>query len=135
MFGCCSVERIATSRSTSCDADAAELEALRARFPSTEQPCVPAHPVTERPVLFVSESFTSRVVNVSESESQELLQELADAAHAEERESHETPTRCPRGIGRVLLGPCFFVAAQKLSRRESMQRLPIDPSARFEPPP
>lgn len=57
-----------------------------ATVPPVEHPVVRAHPVTGRPALFVSEGFTTRIVNLPEDESKDLLQRLF--AHSVEPRFH-----------------------------------------------
>ena len=48
----------------------------RKRVPPIEQPCVRAHPETGRPALYVSPTWVRRFGDLSETESEPLLQEL-----------------------------------------------------------
>lgn len=53
-----------------------QAEVMRARYPVMVHPVAPRHPVTGRRFLYVNRNFTSRIVGLSESESNELLLSL-----------------------------------------------------------
>jgi taurine dioxygenase len=55
---------------------AARMDAARKRNPPVEHPLVRAHPVTGKPCLYISESFTSHIAGVSKMESEGLLEFL-----------------------------------------------------------
>jgi taurine dioxygenase len=56
---------------------AARMDAIRKANPPVEHPLVRLHPVTGRPALYYSESFTAHVVGVSKMESDGILAFLA----------------------------------------------------------
>ncbi len=51
-------------------------EAVRPEFPAVRHPVVARHPVTGRRVLFVTRAFTQRIIGLSETESDDLLEML-----------------------------------------------------------
>jgi taurine dioxygenase len=60
--------------------DAADREALRASFPPVVHPVVLRHPETGRRTLYVNRIFTTRILGLSDAESDELLAHLCDQA-------------------------------------------------------
>ncbi|MED3885001.1 TauD/TfdA dioxygenase family protein [Priestia aryabhattai] len=61
-----------------------ELKAFQREFPEVEHPIVRTHPETGRKTLFVNSSFTTHVVGLEHSESEQLLQYLFRQAHVPE---------------------------------------------------
>jgi taurine dioxygenase len=59
-------------------------EAQRAAVPPVVHPVVRRHDATGRPALFVNEGFTTRILDVAETESRALLDQLFAAATAPE---------------------------------------------------
>lgn len=68
------------------DVERKKLEETFKRNPPVVHPVVRTHPVTGQPILFVSEGFTTRINELEESESAELLQYLF--AHATHEQFH-----------------------------------------------
>ena len=68
------------------DVERKKLEETFKRNPPVVHPVVRTHPVTGQPILFVSEGFTTRINELDESESAELLQYLF--AHATHEQFH-----------------------------------------------
>jgi len=68
------------------DVERQELEETFKRNPPVVHPVVRTHPVTGQPILFVSEGFTTRINELDETESVELLQYLF--AHATNEQFH-----------------------------------------------
>lgn len=62
----------------------AKLEATFAKNPPVEHPVVRQHPDTGKPILFVSEGFTSHINDLPEEEGKELLDYLTQHAIKEE---------------------------------------------------
>lgn len=68
------------------DVERKKLEETFKRNPPVVHPVVRTHPVTGQPILFVSEGFTTRINELDETESAELLQYLF--AHATNEQFH-----------------------------------------------
>ncbi|RZG86659.1 taurine dioxygenase [Acinetobacter venetianus] len=68
------------------DVECKKLEETFKRNPPVVHPVVRTHPVTGQPILFVSEGFTTRINELDETESAELLQYLF--AHATNEQFH-----------------------------------------------
>lgn len=68
------------------DVERQKLEETFKRNPPVVHPVVRTHPVTGQPILFVSEGFTTRINELDETESAELLQYLF--AHATNEQFH-----------------------------------------------
>ncbi|MCE1272858.1 MAG: taurine dioxygenase [Acinetobacter sp.] len=68
------------------DVERQKLEDTFKRNPPVVHPVVRTHPVTGQPILFVSEGFTTRINELDETESAELLQYLF--AHATNEQFH-----------------------------------------------
>ncbi|MCR4530793.1 taurine dioxygenase [Acinetobacter venetianus] len=68
------------------DVERKKLEETFKRNPPVIHPVVRTHPVTGQPILFVSEGFTTRINELDETESAELLQYLF--AHATNEQFH-----------------------------------------------
>ena len=68
------------------DVELQKLEETFKRNPPVIHPVVRTHPVTGQPILFVSEGFTTRINELDEAESAELLQYLF--AHATNEQFH-----------------------------------------------
>ncbi len=68
------------------DVERQKLEETFKRNPPVVHPVVRTHPVTGQPILFVSEGFTTRINELDETESAELLQYLF--AHAINEQFH-----------------------------------------------
>lgn len=68
------------------DVECQKLEETFKRNPPVVHPVVRTHPVTGQPILFVSEGFTTRINELDETESAELLQYLF--AHATNEQFH-----------------------------------------------
>ncbi|ENV37731.1 hypothetical protein F959_01251 [Acinetobacter venetianus RAG-1 = CIP 110063] len=68
------------------DVERHKLEETFKRNPPVVHPVVRTHPVTGQPILFVSEGFTTRINELDETESVELLQYLF--AHATNEQFH-----------------------------------------------
>ena len=68
------------------DVERKKLEETFKRNPPVVHPVVRTHPVTGQPILFVSEGFTTRINELDEVESAELLQYLF--AHATHEQFH-----------------------------------------------
>jgi len=68
------------------DVERQKLEETFKRNPPVVHPVVRTHPVTGQPILFVSEGFTTRINELDETESAELLQFLF--AHATNEQFH-----------------------------------------------
>lgn len=68
------------------DVERKKLEETFKRNPPVVHPVVRTHPVTGQPILFVSEGFTTRINELDESESADLLQYLF--AHATHEQFH-----------------------------------------------
>jgi taurine dioxygenase len=73
--------------------DPAELARMRTQFPPAEHPVVRTHPETGRRTLYVNEIFTSHIVGLDLSESDELLAHLCAQARVPEYQCrfHWTP--------------------------------------------
>lgn len=63
-------------RRFSREEDAASIAALLSGHPPVEHPVVLSHPVTGRKLLFVNEAYTSHIVEIGRTESDELLRLL-----------------------------------------------------------
>lgn len=68
------------------DIERKKLEDTFKRNPPVVHPVIRTHPVTGQPILFVSEGFTTRINELDETESTELLQYLF--AHATNEQFH-----------------------------------------------
>ena len=99
---------------------AAELEALSARFPAVLVPCAPAHPTTHARVLFVSESFTSRIVDDGD----------FDTSDAESERGEEEWPEGPTTPGAEAGWPCCSAAPATQPAIPAWQRARRVPSRR-----
>lgn len=66
------------------DVERQKLEETFKRNPPVVHPVVRTHPVTRQPILFVSEGFTTRINELDETESSELLKFLFEHATREQ---------------------------------------------------
>src|SRR5690606_27280231 len=71
-------------RTTAAGIETKGLEDMRRDWPPVEHPIIRTHPATGRPLLFINENFTTRIVGMAEKESDSLLRMLFEHVQAPE---------------------------------------------------